>query len=45
MFLALHELRARDTLAAVPWAKRALQLSIDLAPSYVATDDRCDRRD
>jgi len=36
MFLALHELRAGDTLAAVPWAKRALQLSIDLAPSYIA---------
>ena len=36
MFLALHELRAGVPLAAVPWAKRALQLAIDVAPSYIA---------
>ena len=35
MFLALHDLRAGDTLAAAEWARTSLQLSIDHGPSYI----------
>jgi hypothetical protein len=36
MFLALHELRSGNTVAAARWAKRSLQLATDYGPSYVA---------
>ena len=36
MFLALHELRSGDTVAAARWARRSLQLCVDVAPSYIA---------
>jgi predicted ATPase len=36
MFLALHELRSGDDVAAARWASRSLQLATDYGPSYVA---------
>ncbi|MDQ6855309.1 MAG: adenylate/guanylate cyclase domain-containing protein, partial [Actinomycetota bacterium] len=36
MFLALHELRSGDAVAAARWARRSLELCVDVAPSYVA---------
>jgi hypothetical protein len=36
MFLALHELRAGNTVTAARWASRSLQLATDYGPSYVA---------
>ena len=36
MFLALHELRSGDAVAAARWARQSLQLSIDHSPSYIA---------
>lgn len=36
MFLALHELRSGNTLAAARWAAQSLRLSIDHAPSFIA---------
>jgi hypothetical protein len=36
MFLALHEARSRNDVAAAQWARKALQLSLDNGPSYIA---------
>jgi hypothetical protein len=36
MFLALHELRSGDVVAAARWARRSLELCVDVAPSYFA---------
>jgi hypothetical protein len=36
MFLALQELRSGDTVAAAGWARRSLELSVEVAPSYFA---------
>jgi predicted ATPase/class 3 adenylate cyclase len=36
MFLALHELRSGDAVAAARWARRSLELCVDVAPSYFA---------
>jgi predicted ATPase len=36
MFLALQELRSGDTVAAARWARRALELSVEVGPSYFA---------
>jgi predicted ATPase len=36
MFLAIHEARHRNDLAAAEWARTALQLSLDHGPSYIA---------
>lgn len=36
MFLALHESRSGDSVAASRWAKRSLQLAIDHGQSYLA---------
>ena len=36
MFLALHELRSGDDIAAARWARRSLELCVDIAPSYIA---------
>ena len=36
MFLALQELRSGDTLAAARWARRSLELCVEVVPSYVA---------
>ena len=36
MFLALHEVRSRNDVAAAQWAHKALQLSLDHGPSYIA---------
>ena len=36
MFLALHELRSGDTVEAARWARRSLELSVEVAPSYFA---------
>jgi predicted ATPase/class 3 adenylate cyclase len=36
MFLAFHELRSGNTVAAARWAREALKLSIENTPSFVA---------
>jgi tetratricopeptide (TPR) repeat protein len=36
MFLAFHEVRSRNDVAAAEWAREALQLSLDHGPSYIA---------
>jgi len=36
MFLALHELRSGDDVAAARWASRSLQLATDYSPAFVA---------
>ena len=36
MFLALHELRSGDAVAAAQWARRSLELCVKVAPSYFA---------
>ncbi len=36
MFLALHELRSGNATEAAKWARRSLELSVDVAPSYFA---------
>jgi hypothetical protein len=36
MFLALHELRLHDDVAAARWASRSLQAAIDSSPAFVA---------
>jgi predicted ATPase len=36
MFLALHELRAGNTVAAARWASRSLQVATDYGPIFVA---------
>ena len=36
MFLALHEARSRNDVAAAQWARKALQLSLNNGPSYIA---------
>jgi predicted ATPase/class 3 adenylate cyclase len=36
MFLALHELRSGDAVAAAQWARRSLELCVEVCPSYFA---------
>ena len=36
MFLALHELRTGDSVAAATWARRSLQLAVDHGPTHIA---------
>ncbi len=36
MFLALHELRSGDAGAAAQWARRSLELCVDVGPSFIA---------
>ena len=37
MFVALHELRTGDSVAAATWARRSLQLAVDHGPTHIAT--------
>jgi predicted ATPase len=36
MFLALQEVRSGHPVAAAPWARKSLELCVDVAPSYTA---------